>query len=467
MTQSLKIIWLFLGLVFLAQAAYAETSTQKRRIEEEKRAALIDSQKTDIDGNQRILFDWGGWINFRYIDYDNDDNDSSSRDSFDYTYSNDTRLWMKAYLMPPPDSDYKNRHSFYLRLKDLYITERPEDTAGGYDHDGPHLDYAYAILDLRPFWLEIGRHYLSLGRGIAYSDVGDGIQMTFLHKNWKLKALVSRSLPHQDNIDTSIPGYSKESARSFYGIEAAHRLTLKQTLYGFWLLQRDFSDSNPIDTAHTYTYNSQYFGLGAQGKLPLNIDYWVELIHESGKSYIFDSNEKKNVSAWGLNLGISYDWQITGKPEFSLEYAFGSGDSDRTNVTDTQFGNTLGQDKNFLYFGYIPTGYALSPRLSNIHLYRIGATCVPFEKSPFFKKLKFGINYYRYYKDKSEGGIYDPDANVSSSDIGSEIDLELSWQISSELRWILQYGHFFPGGAYSSSNNDSDKYLSLSLTLTF
>lgn len=468
MKQVLKIIWLILGLLFLTQnAAYAVTYTQARRIEEENRATLIDSQETYAEGEQYLVFDWGGWFNSRYIDYDNDDNDSSTRDIFDYTYLNDTRLWVKVFLKPSLESDKKNRHSFYLRIKDLHITERPKDTAGGYDHDGPHVDYAYAILDLRPFWLEVGRHYLSVGRGIAYSNVGDGVQMTFLHKNWKLKALASRSLPHEDNIDTSIPGYLKESARSFYSLEVSHRPTPEQTFYSFWLIQRDYSDSRPIDTAHSYTYNSQYIGLGAYGELPQNIDYWAELIYESGKSYIFNSNEKKNVSAWAVDLGVNYNWQITASPELSLEYGFGSGDPDRVSVTDTQFGNILGKDKNFLYFGYIPTGYAFSSRLSNLHFYRIGAACYPFEKSSFFKKLKFDINYYRYYKDKSEGGISDLDANVSSSDIGSEIDFEVSWQASAEMLLALQYGHFFPGGAYSASNNDSDKYLSLSWTLTF
>ena len=65
------------------------------------------------------------------------------------------------------------------------------------------------------------------------------------------------------------------------------------------------------------------------------------------------------------------------------------------------------------------------------------------------------------------GGIFDSDATERHRDIGYEINASLSWQILSDLKWTLQYGHFEPGKAYPTTSNDSEDYLSIDLTYTF
>ena len=83
------------------------------------------------------------------------------------------------------------------------------------------------------------------------------------------------------------------------------------------------------------------------------------------------------------------------------------------------------------------------------------------------KSSKRTTDYYRYYKDKSAGGIYDTEASESNDDIGSEINASAIWQIFSDLRCTLQYGHFIPGDAYPYSSNDSEDYFSVSVVITF
>ena len=83
------------------------------------------------------------------------------------------------------------------------------------------------------------------------------------------------------------------------------------------------------------------------------------------------------------------------------------------------------------------------------------------------KNLTFTVDYFRYFKDKSGGGISDSEATAGSHDIGSEIDLTVSWKILSDLSWSLSYGHFMPGNAFLDSTNDADDYFSNSLTFTF
>lgn len=458
----------FLVVSFLSGIAMGQTSEERRRIMQEKLKALEKTELKILEGEDRLMFDYGGWINFRADNYNEDDNDTSTVDALDDMYSLDSRFWIKATLKPPVGASYKNEHSCYIRIKDIHDIERRSDDDGDYDHDGPHLDYAYLVLDVRPYWLEIGRRYFSVGQGIAYSNVSDGVELLANLQDWNLKALVSHTLPHEDNIDSSVPGWGKGSDRTYLGVEATYLGIPDHGIYGYFLMQKDDSEEWPgDDTSHDYTYDSEYFGLGSQGKILPSVHYWAEIIWETGKSYIFDSNEKKDVDAWGGDFGISYDADIYSHPNFSFEYAFGSGDADRSSVTDTVNGNASGDDKNFLYFGYLPAGYALSPRLSNLHFYKAGVLLKPLEMFRFFRNLSVGADYYQYWKDKEAGGIYDGDATISDDDIGSEIDLRASWQILSDLSCSLEYGYFMPGDAYADSADDPENYFLVTTTFTF
>jgi len=458
---------IFVVISFFSGRATGQTAEEQRRIEEEKWKALEKTELKILEGEDRLAVDYGGWINFRYDDYHDDDNDSSTEDSLDYTSSGDIRLWMKASLKSPPSASYKNEHSLYVRLKDLHIDSRPEDINGGYDHDGPHLDYGYFTIDFRPYWFEIGRRYFSMGQGISYGNLHDGIELRGELEYWTLRAIVSHTLPHEDHIDASVPGSYKKSDRIFYGVEGTYLGIPNQGVYGYVLVQRDSSPENPDDPLHDFTYDSEYFGLGAQGKIVATMHYWAEIMRETGESRIYDTMEKKDINGWAVDLGITYDLDVYTHPNFTIEYAFGSGDADRTSVTDTLGGNISGDDRNFLYFGYLPSGYAFSPRLSNIHFIKAGVLLKPLEKYRLFDNFTFGIDYYRYYKDKEAGGVSDADAIVSDDDLGSEIDLNISWQILSDLSCTLEYGHFEPGNAYPDSANDSEVYFSIGVTITF
>ena len=457
---------LILMFLLIKPEAISATET-KKRIQEEARQDLEQTELRVSKDKRNLVFDYGGWLNLRYLDYDEDDNDSSTPDTLDYTSFVDLRFWLKATLKPPLEASYENEHSFYLRLKDLYLEDRPVETAGGCDHDGPELDYAYLALDLRPFWLKIGRRYFSVGQGIAYSNVNDGVEFSAYLPSWAIKTFISHTLPKEENIDMSVPGYEKGSDRYYYGLEYSYFGLPKQNFYAYTLIQRDYSNEIPGDSVRDYAYNSEYLGLGTQGRLKSAISYWAEIIRQTGKSHVYNTNEKKDIDAWASMIGVAYELDTYMRPSFTFEYAFGSGDADRTSVTDTQNGNASGRDKNFLYFGYMPTGYALSPRLSNLHLYKLGIALSPVKRATLAKDLTLVVDYYRYYKDKSAGGIYDAEASASNDDIGSEIDISAIWQIFSDLRCTLQYGHFMPGDAYPNSTDDSSDYLSVSMIITF
>ncbi len=461
-----QIILLLIVLV-LRFSSFSFANQIDRRLQEEKRISLQQAELRPIYQAPRLLMEYGGWLNYQFIDYDNYDNDAASLDGLNHVHSADLRFWLKATLMPKETSLSETEHSLYLRFKDYYAEKRGANPGEAFDHDGPHLDYAYVTSVMNLFRFEVGRRYFNMGKGIAYSSVHDGMQLNYLKPGWNVGLLASHTLPHEDNVDTSVPGYDKNSDRYFYGLGVGYAKIKNRQLYGYLLVQRDESNQRPENSSQHFDYQSEYLGLGINGKVTPSLKYWVEVIKQTGTSRVFGSNEKKNIEAWAMDAEVNYRPNILFNPRFSFEYAFGSGDADRVNVTDTEFGNTSGDDENFQYFGYLSTGFALAPRLSNLHMIRCSVEINPFEKSKRFKELLVGVDYYEFYKHRKAGGISDLEASVSAPHIGSEIDFFLEWPLLSDCDLNVQFGHFMPADAYDASANSSENFLLVSLIHTF
>jgi len=449
-----------------SQESRAQVIGNERHIEEQARMALKPTETAILEGEERLVFDYGVWVNYLYTDFHDDDNDASTEDVTDSTFSIDPRFWLRASLRPPADGTSENEHSVYFRYKDLLTWRDPTDSNGHFDQDGPHVDYLFLTLDFRPYWIQVGRRFFGFGQGLAYSDVGDGIELMATFPTWNLMGLVARSLPHQANIDFSLPG-GKNSGRTFYGIEGKYIGIPNHGIYSYIIFQRDDGDEDPEDTTQNYDYDSEYFGLGSEGTLLENLRYATEVIFETGHSAAATEDREDNIRAMALDVSLTYDVQLPMQPTLYGEFAFGSGDSDRTSVTDTIDGNTISKDTNFLYFGYLPTGYALSPRVSNLRMLKIGMAIKPLERMELFKELTTSVDFYRYYKDESKGGIFDLQASRPDRDVGSEVDLTLSWPVLSDLTLTVEYGHFEPGDAYPLSSDDDSDYFSAGITTTF
>jgi hypothetical protein len=206
------------------------------------------------------------------------------------------------------------------------------------------------------------------------------------------------------------------------------------------------------DIFQDYDYDSQYVGLGSHGQLVLpGLRYYGEAIWECGLSSPsgFPAGHEE-IDAFALDAGLDYYFNVHTKPRVGVEYALGSGDSERISPTNTIGGNPPGtEDDNFLYFGFINTGDSLAARLSNLQFLRLGGSFRPFEGNPCLDHLELGTNLFRYWKDEARAGISDFRADRASGDIGTELDLFLYWQVLSDLALGIRFGTFFPGDAYS------------------
>ena len=412
---------------------------------------------------------FGGWFSTSFRYYDNIDNQDSLPDFLRWSWNQDLYLWY--YLV------YHSTHSVYFQLHNSYVDRGVGPTYNGIgaDYEGPTISMAYYQLNLAPEFNEplkctVGRQYLFLGRGVAYSAVNDGVLLETLRADFYIKAFASKSQPRQDNVDFSRPGFDKEGGRFFAGGEISYLGIKPATIYLYGLYQKEISSENPDTPSQEFDYDSHYFGAGIAYKLFDALDLWSEAIVERGESFTDSSRTRlrhSDIEAWALLSGAKYRFEAPTHPIVETSYAYGSGDEDRTSVTNTVGGDTDGKDKNFLYFGYYLTGYALQPRLSNIHIAHVGASFKPLESWGAFENLAVGVKYFFYRKDRIAGGTSDLESTLPNRDIGEELNLFAHWKINSNILWSTQFGIFYPGDAYPETTHDHTKYLYSGLTYYF
>ena len=450
----------------LSKESYTAAQQQLQEIENTKDLSITEKASP---GHNFFQFSYGEWLNTSYTDTQ-DIYHQVIKDPASSILTDDLRLWGNL--------TFGQHNEIYIRLKDDYSYMRTSsDYAGpggaGGNNSGPHLDMGYLLLGSRNVQLQIGRQYLSVGSGIAYSDVNDGIKLKEeINNAWILKEFVGQSQPHEYSLDYSMPGWDKYAdKRYFFGAEAGYVQIQHLIPYVYYLAQKDHSSPNPSDPAQNFRYNSQYWGAGLTGKYQ-NLSYWMEIIEETGHDFTDTSNgtlplEKTPVNAQDVNTGVRYNFQTIFNPTSELGFSYGSGDKNRPSPTNTVGGNTNNTDTNFLYFGNYYGGYALAPRLSNLFIYKIDQSFQPLNNFKIFKNFDIGAKYLIYVKNKSTAGISDVEADLPRSFVGTETDFYIHWIITKHVSLSLRYGDFFPGRAFDPGRRSDSKYYYASLNFAF
>lgn len=464
----LGLLTTFWSLPVRGQEVVDDAASQTLREEEEnKRLMLEEAPSRVVTAKDLMSLETGGWYYVRYSDYNNSDNNDAAEDALDSRIWNDVRVWGRLSFQTPEMKNSGRKHRAYLRLKNVYIEKSGSNPVERYDNRGPSIDQGYLAFDWDPVKLEAGRRYFNVGRGIAYSGVHDGVQLNFQRPGWNLGAFVSTNQPGDTNLDTSVPGYDKTTRRYFTGLGLGYAGIRGHQLYSYAVLERDGSEEDPDDPDQDYTYDANYFGLGSKGAWTPSLPYWFEVIRQTGQSRTYGENTRGRISAWALDAEQRYETSWPTRLAVSAEYAMGTGDPDRQNPTNTIGGNLRGHDRNFLYFGYLPTGIALSPYLSNLRIVRLGAEAKPFVHFKPLQKMQLGVDYFWYWKDRSSGGISDYDAATAERKVGEELDLKLEWRFTSRTILSAEYGRFRPDKAFPPARRTSEETTAVSFTVIF
>ncbi|MBN2402826.1 MAG: alginate export family protein [Spirochaetes bacterium] len=392
---------------------------------------------------------YGGWITTAVIDQ------YSSNTSNLISSVSMARIWLKTTLP-------YNSH-IYLRGKDVYTyyIKQPED-ADNKNENNIDLDVGYFYMSLlnNSINYSVGRKFYILGSGIIFNGRGDGGEFNYYSKYADLKLfgaytgfLNKDSNPYKLVSDL----YTDDGKRIFAG-GTISKSFYNQTFYLSGLFQMDKNDEMD-DTSYPdaeSTYNSQYYAIGFKGTFK-NAFYFGEYIIERGESYTGpeSTTKKQDIKASAATLNLNYYFSIMLRPVLVVQYAYGSGDSDKNNPSSPT-GNTDKDDKGFMYFGSYSGGYALRPYLSNIHIYRIGAAISPLSNSNniMLKRINLSAIYSNYQKDVANSTINAGEATEPNKDIGHGFDVGLTWQIFSDLSFFGNYAVFVPGSAYASGEKN-------------
>lgn len=436
---------------------------QQRRIEE-----IIRAEREKLKApTEAVDFDYGGYYSLFLFLYD--DGLNSSR-----TFRrHDLRFWSRLAFE-------KGAHEIYVRSRLSFIDFNPGDQFDDEDDiEGMNLERGFYKFDLAKAMqayagqtidynvkIKLGRDLTEFGTGYALSTPLDQILITGSCPDYEVTALAGKTIGSAQDFDLS--RNPERTRRTFLGIETRYLGFERHEPFGYVLWQRDHISDNLPTYLQRYDYDSFYVGFGSTGEVVANLRYSTEWVYETGHSYGDRRFRKKDrINAWAWDVQLEYLFDTRGKPRVSMEYMFASGDADRlVSPTDSVGGNSRGfTDSSFIGFGYRDTGLSFAPRLTNMHVWRTGASYFPFEDHQKLDRLEFGTNWFLYNKHHAAGAVSDPTADVRAGYLGWEMDYFANWDITSDLSATARYGIFFPGKAFSDQTTRT--YLLLGFTWNF
>lgn len=457
--QRMAPVWAALVCVGVpALPAYGQVGRESDAFVNQQRAirdatwAQLDAERSAV---QEADFDFGGAYTFSLFIYDDGINTSRT------LRRNDLRVWTRLVLD-------EGAHEFFARVRTSYVDFNTGDSFDRNDDDweGPDLELGFYKFDLRKalraagrddldfdLRLSLGRDLIKFGTGLALWQVLDHVAVQYVRGDLELTALAGQTVGSQFDLDRSRP--LDRSRRAFFGGQARYLGFDRHRPFAYVLWQRDHNRETWPTPLQEFDYDSFYAGVGSRGELTEQLNYGIEWVYEAGGSYGYRSvRDRDTIDAWALDAELEYFFEHRTRPRASIEYLFASGDSDRlTSPTDARGGNRFdSEDSGFNAFGYRDTGLSFAPSMSNLHMWRAGASFFPFAGDRTFDRLELGTDWFLYWKNHRDGAVSDPTADQRSGYLGWEMDYYANWAITNDLAWTVRGGAFFPGSAFSDES---------------
>ena len=445
--------WAQLGLNASPNAGESSAFLERQRsLERENQRTLQEN----LPLAQKFRVDYGGWYNFYFYMFDDGFNSSRT------LRQHDLRLWASM-------SADQGVHRAYIRGRMSFDDYNHGDSFLGDDDDldGMALERWWYVLDVAqalrvhegmdiPWELKfkVGRDLVYVGTGYAIDVPLDHALVQAEFFDFETTFIAGRTPYWTQNIDRSTPVFD-HSNRRFYIVETKYKGWDSHEPFAYIAWQDDRTGERPNHLLQEYEYDSRYIGFGSTGELVENLRYSSEWVIERGTSYgdrrFLHTND---IKAWGFDHRLDYYFRHKMKPVVTAEWMFASGDSGRLlSPTNAEGGNTGDYtDRGFNGFGFRDTGISFSPRLSNIHIWRLGASFKPFPDIEAVRDLELGTDWYLYWKHRSAAAVSDPLADYQSGYLGWEMDYFANWRIYNDLSWTVRFGTFFPGAAYSDTS---------------
>ena len=282
------------------------------------------------------------------------------------------------------------------------------------------------------FELQVGRQDFDDGREWLYDKRLDGLRLAYDRRAWRIElawareALVRKYLsgpnPDRDKVDNFI-------------FRAQYEMSRDWKVAAYVLRQKDRRASNisPI-----------FFGVQSEGQLGGGFDHWLEYSIQRGEA------GQRKLRASAFDVGIIYNFPMTGRPSIFGGYARGSGGGDaKTTRTFRQTGlqdnedriSGLGQVK---YYGEL-----LDPDLSNIAIFTAGAGVRP-SRSSSLEIVGHIFRQASLRRDDVRGSPITAELNGLRPNIGTEIDAIFAIRLMRGLGLEAKLGWFSPSSGFDA-----------------
>ena len=433
------------GWAGLAVASEDGAPTLERRFELDS-LADIDARAAAMPSSMvapGLDLQLGGWLRTMYFTFNNDLGDTH------HGATADLRLWAQLRL--------DETHTLYVRPRVDYTYL---GTGNNFSEDddqfsGLRLDLGFYHLDVARFLAGIfedppletlgfaaGRKFFVIGSGLLLARRADGIELRGRQGDVEYLLFGAKTVHSDDDEDQSRPN-NGDSDRHFVAAQVAYVYSPMLKPYVLFMRQRDHNGRHPAPWAQSYIYDSNYAGLGVEAALGSRAHLVVEWVKEDGHSSSrLPGTAREEIDASALVARVNVPLGDQRKTRLYAQYLFGSGDSDRMEPIDAISGNKPGStDHSFVPFGFVDTGWALAPTLSNLHVFQVGGATKPADN------LEVGTSLYVFCKEHTAAGISDPGATRDSHDVGQEIDVYANWSVFSDLAVSAVVGYFRPGSA--------------------
>jgi alginate production protein len=279
--------------------------------------------------------------------------------------------------------------------------------------------------------VQIGRQRFEDERTWLYDEELDAVRLWYERGRLTVALSASRA----GLVPRNLLGDPEPDTTDTYVLSAALRLREALELEGYAIVRHDRSAD------HRYPI---FLTARAHGEPFPDFDYWLDLGFVGGR------DGRRTIRGWGGEAGVTYEWARGLRPSVTAAFAYGSGDGDRRDRTDTAFRQT-GLQKNEGDFGGVADfnyyGAILEPELSNLAILTAGLGIRPRET------WSVDLLYHHYWQVRAAPHLRDAalDAEPSgrSRRLGSEIDLVVGVvEIRDRVDVKALFGYFIPGAAF-------------------
>lgn len=278
--------------------------------------------------------------------------------------------------------------------------------------------------------IKLGRQYFGDDRQWLYDTDLDGLRLVYGRHDWSLELAAMRyENPHvfRQKYDYGIDNLLVYGKYDFGSLDVG--------VYALKQHYREEDNERPL-----------FIGLQIMGEIADSLEYWLE------PGLVRGHDGSVELRGWGFDAGLTYTFDLLFQPALTLDYAYGSGDSDYGDDVNHAYRQTGLQDNeedfhglaDFDYFGVM-----LEPEISNLKIWTVGLSMQPIDH--FSNTLIY--HHYRqaiaqsYVRD-TELGVY---PNGRNPNLGNEFDWIMDYESANGLELEFQLGYFMPGPAYDNA----------------